>query len=696
MNLPTETDPFESPEDEKSRETPSPTRERPNKTTEPTIDSKMTDSQIRNEKQPTTTNTRQSWMDDETAMFQAPAFLQDLKLPTHVKFPHKFRDGVKTLYRKHSKKLPRSVRVYRTGGTNSKDNDAETTSTGHGQVSNTNNLDQENTADLDTTPNADLNTNMQSQVNSNSKQSSKTALGTSPRSHHRSHRPKRLLLTNEQHVEDITLDFLYKPHATSALILSLFTLCYYGFSRDSENYDIWDNIYQGYKACCILFIIIGLLCFPNGPFIRPHPAIWRVVLALSILYLMTLTFALFLSVDQARMALHYLDPSLKHSIREIDMVEAYAEDCDNLSLEILYSSMDIFAFAHFTGWVGKSFLLRSFGMSWMLSVLWELTEIVFKHILPNFQECWWDSWILDVGLCNGLGIYVGIQVSKFLEVRNYKWESIKTINSLTGKLERAALQFTPHIWHPTRWIEPHSSPIRVFQLWIVVMLFLVNELNCFFFKHFLVYNSKHILNWGRILFMVLLASPAMRQYYVYVTDTTCRKMGTQCWIFIAINFMELLVNLKFGFQTFTNTHLSYITCWMLFCGVVCAIGLYTMAAMSELCQFLDEKKPKEGADGTEVVGAKGPNGEIVTRKNKLGKSTSRDSQIISSSGSSDDDDADVDSGGATSFFFKRNYRYVMDRDLTDTTDTDGDRGGYFPSAARLRQRIVSKISEFKQ
>lgn len=121
-----------------------------------------------------------------------------------------------------------------------------------------------------------------------------------------------------------------------------------------------------------------------------------------------------------------------------------------------------------------------------------------------------------------------------------------------------------------------------------------------------------------------------------------------------------------------------------------------MAAMSELCQFLDEKKPKEGADGTEVVGAKGPNGEIVTRKNKLGKSTSRDSQIISSSGSSDDDDADVDSGGATSFFFKRNYRYVMDRDLTDTTDTDGDRGGYFPSAARLRQRIVSKISEFKQ
>jgi len=325
-------------------------------------------------------------------------------------------------------------------------------------------------------------------------------------------------------------------------------------------------------------------------------------------------------------------------------------------------------------------------MSWMISVLWELTEIVFKHILPNFQECWWDSWILDVGVCNGFGIYVGIQVAKFLEIRNYKWESIKTINSLTGKLERAALQFTPHNWHPTRWIEPHSSPIRVFQLWIVVMLFLVNELNCFFLKHFLVYNSKHILNWGRILFMVLLAAPAVRQYYVYVTDTTCKKMGTQCWIFIAVNFMELLVNLKFGFQTFTHTNLYYITAWMLFMMLVCAIGLYTMAAMSELCQFLevDDKRPT------------GDNNISSRSKSKVTKSSSRDSQMIDSCSS--DDDADIDSGGAcaTSFFFKRNYRYVMHGDLTDTTDTDGDRGGYFPSAARLRQRIVSKINEFQK
>ena len=36
--------------------------------------------------------------------------------------------------------------------------------------------------------------------------------------------------------------------------------------------------------------------------------------------------------------------------------------------------------------------------------------MVFGHLLPNFYECWWDNMILDVLLCNGLGIFTGMQV----------------------------------------------------------------------------------------------------------------------------------------------------------------------------------------------------------------------------------------------------------------------------------------------
>ena len=54
-----------------------------------------------------------------------------------------------------------------------------------------------------------------------------------------------------------------------------------------------------------------------------------------------------------------------------------------------------------------------------------LFQIVFCHLLPNFAECWWDSLILDVLICNGLGIWIGMEICKKLEMRNYHWESIK-------------------------------------------------------------------------------------------------------------------------------------------------------------------------------------------------------------------------------------------------------------------------------
>lgn len=30
-------------------------------------------------------------------------------------------------------------------------------------------------------------------------------------------------------------------------------------------------------------------------------------------------------------------------------------------------------------------------------------QVTFNHMLPNFNECWWDALILDVLVCNWLG-----------------------------------------------------------------------------------------------------------------------------------------------------------------------------------------------------------------------------------------------------------------------------------------------------
>ena len=59
-----------------------------------------------------------------------------------------------------------------------------------------------------------------------------------------------------------------------------------------------------------------------------------------------------------RRAMIFIDPSLKDAKREIDMVEAYAEDCSNVTLETIWASLDIFAFAHFWGWGMKALMIR--------------------------------------------------------------------------------------------------------------------------------------------------------------------------------------------------------------------------------------------------------------------------------------------------------------------------------------------------
>lgn len=30
-------------------------------------------------------------------------------------------------------------------------------------------------------------------------------------------------------------------------------------------------------------------------------------------------------------------------------------------------------------------------------------QLTFRHMLPNFNECWWDSIILDILICNWFG-----------------------------------------------------------------------------------------------------------------------------------------------------------------------------------------------------------------------------------------------------------------------------------------------------
>ena len=55
---------------------------------------------------------------------------------------------------------------------------------------------------------------------------------------------------------------------------------------------------------------------------------------------------------------------------------------------------------HSVGWWAKAVLFRDYWLLWVLSFSWEVLEVSFQHLLPNFKECWWDHYLLDVFGCN--------------------------------------------------------------------------------------------------------------------------------------------------------------------------------------------------------------------------------------------------------------------------------------------------------
>ncbi|RUP51183.1 phosphatidyl serine synthase-domain-containing protein [Jimgerdemannia flammicorona] len=122
------------------------------------------------------------------------------------------------------------------------------------------------------------------------------------------------------------LDFAFRhkvhPRTLTALGLMLGTLVYVAFSPVVD--DTVVNVKVGIGAAILAFILIGTLQFRDGPFIRPHVALWRAVLSLSVLYQMGLVFLLFQNKQDARHMFSYIDPSLGVPLPE----RSYADNCD--------------------------------------------------------------------------------------------------------------------------------------------------------------------------------------------------------------------------------------------------------------------------------------------------------------------------------------------------------------------------------
>lgn len=352
--------------------------------------------------------------------------------------------------------------------------------------------------------------------------------------------------------DDGTMSFFWRAHTITALVIFNCVLVYVAVVEESFA-DRDYNAKRGLMAVILAFLLFGVIHTPDGVFIRPHPAFWRLVLCLSIVYELSLVFLLFQTVGDARQLLRHFDSSLGKELPEKD----YGGNCliydanHTNPWHNLLDKMDGFVPTHFIGWWLKTLVLRDWWLCTVFSIMFEVLEYTLEHQLPNFSECWWDHWIMDAFLCNGLGIYLGMKTLNYLSMKPYHWRGMWNIQTYGGRLKRLAQQFTPYRWTDFDW-RPTSSLKRWLSMLAVISMFLLAELNTFYLKFVLWIPPEHYLCLGRLIFFLFIGAAGMRETFQYLDDPNCRKLGRQSWIVVTIIITEFLIVVKFDLHTVTK------------------------------------------------------------------------------------------------------------------------------------------------
>jgi phosphatidylserine synthase 2 len=241
-----------------------------------------------------------------------------------------------------------------------------------------------------------------------------------------------------------TISYFWKAHTITVLLFLICCLVYVGvIETPSDDSDY--NSRRGLLAAVFFWVFAGMTIMPDGPFLRPHPAIWRCAFAASIVYELMLIFMLFQSPNDARQLLKFFDEGLGEPIPE----RTYSENCliydasmPSNPFHNLWDKVDVFIFAHLFGYFCKTLIFRDWWLTTVISVMFEFLEYSLEHQLPNFSECWWDHWILDVIICNGGGTVLGLLTLRYLSLKTYNWRGIYNVPTYRGKIKRFIAQFT--------------------------------------------------------------------------------------------------------------------------------------------------------------------------------------------------------------------------------------------------------------
>ncbi|KAG6616277.1 phosphatidylserine synthase [Phytophthora cinnamomi] len=368
--------------------------------------------------------------------------------------------------------------------------------------------------------------------------------------------------THGNEVEGLLL-FPEQPRQIFVLLLVVAGFSYFSFTHDSQ--DAAQNVRNALFAAILIFLVYCFLQTRDGLMVRPHPGVWRVVHGCSVVYLLLLAAMLVQNREGAMAAMRFVFPEV--GSRPKTVVPAQLQ-CEINSESLTRGVTSIWFFAHVTGWWGKMCMFRDWRFCWVLSIAFEILELAFQFVIPDFQECWWDSLLLDMLGANMLGMCLGRVTLWLLESKEYDWSGRR--GKKMGYFRLALNQFTPFSWEQYHW-EVFSSFKRFAEIVFAMVLCLITELNAFFVLTTLSIPKESNFNSYRLLLVFLIGIPAAAevgphaclllllialpsnlftslslQYYEFITNPECWRLGQNSWMILSIATFEILVWVKFS------------------------------------------------------------------------------------------------------------------------------------------------------
>jgi len=359
------------------------------------------------------------------------------------------------------------------------------------------------------------------------------------------------------------LDFpklFYMPHTVTFLVLNLCIFLYFGLKHIEENTPFAYQFQRGAIFTIAVFLLYSGVYFPDGALNLPHPVCWRVLQGAACFYCAFLIFILMLDLDTARQVMKYIDLRLGVPLPE----KIYAGDCRLYTPENpeskfanLTKAMDLYIIAHWFGWWSKMIIFRDAFICLFLSVTFEWLELSFKHWIPNFAECWWDSWILDVLLCNIVGIILGHLTCKYLELGAFRWFGKYKEAYYQSELAKIFALFSPNEWSNYKWQMFDSLSNFLGTLWAISMSHII-DMNHFFLKYILWIPVDHWVLLIRILMVGFLAIVAIKEYYIFLRNKNYRRFSSATWLYHFLLLLEMLINYKYSMQLFNTPFPTHI------------------------------------------------------------------------------------------------------------------------------------------